>query len=147
MGKKRPAPFAHVLGTLKGGIEKIPGTVESLDTSSGEANVYDSKSRGNVTISFKTDAATAELRRFLLHTMRSCRELYSTFRHLGLPETSVQTKMPYYRCCTSFRIRPCSRLQDASWDRLSRLHACSSFLKIRWEPFVHAWQAAPDMLL
>ena len=100
MGRRNVPPFAHVLGTLEGGIEKIPGTEGAPDRSWGDANAYDSpSSKGNVIISFKKDAATAELRSFLLHTMRSCRTLYSTFRHLGLPETSVQTKMPYYRCC------------------------------------------------
>ena len=127
MGERRAAPFAHVLGTLKGGIEKIPGTEESLGSSSGEANAYDSKSRGNVTISFKTDAATAELRAFLLHTMRSCRELYSTFRHLGLPETSVQTKMPYYRCSAFFTRTPCSCLEDAPPENLETCMLARAF--------------------
>ena len=106
MGRRAGAPFAHVLGTLEGGIERIPGTEGAPDHSWGDPNVYDSPSKGNVSINFKTDAATAELRSFLLHTLKSCRTLYSTFRHLGLPETSVQTKMPYYRCVQV----PCSGL-------------------------------------
>lgn len=97
MGRRTVAPFAHVLGTLEGGIEKIPGTEGASDYAWTEPNAYDRKSEGNVKVSFKTDPATAHLRSFLLHTMRSCRELYSTCRHLGLPETSVQNKLPYFR--------------------------------------------------
>ena len=91
------APFAHVLGTLEGGIEKIPGTEGASDYSWTQANAYDRTSKCNIIVPFNTDPALAPLQSFLLHTLSSCRELYSTCRHLGLPKNSVQNKLPYSR--------------------------------------------------
>ena len=97
MSRNTVAPLGHILGTIEGGIERIPGTEGSPDYAWPQPNATDRNQRGNVEIAFSTDPATASLRSFLLHTLVSCRELYSTCRHLGLPKTSVRNKLPYYR--------------------------------------------------
>ena len=142
MGRRGGAPFAHILGTLEGGIERIPGTEGAPDHSWGEPNVYDSPSKGNVSINFKTDAATAELRSFLLHTLRSCRTLYSTLRHLGLPETSVQTKMPYYRYVPQTLLRPRLALLT---EVLTDVYLVETFCPQQEPTLGCAQEAAPDM--
>jgi hypothetical protein len=89
--------FAHILGTLEGGIESLPGTEGNSDFGGTEANSYHTSARGNVAIPFKDDPATEPLRSFLLATVLSCQELISTARRLGLPETSVCNKLPWHR--------------------------------------------------
>jgi len=121
VGKEGSAPFAPVLGTMKDGIEKLTGTEGASDRGWTEPNSYDRKSKGNVMISFKDSPATAHLRSFLLHTMSSCRELYRTCRNLGLPETSVQTKMPWYRCCLS----PSEPMFCSAWIHSHAFDTCT----------------------
>ncbi|BDA46865.1 hypothetical protein COCOBI_09-3180 [Coccomyxa sp. Obi] len=90
--------FAHVMGTIEGGIESLPGTEGNADFNRGtELNSYQRTARGNVAVVFKDDPSTEPLRAFLLATVRSCQELYSAARRLGLPETSVRNKLPWYR--------------------------------------------------
>ena len=96
--------FAHVLGTLRSGIENVPGTEYSTDighTRLGEdPGVHFRRERGNVSVRISHDPATLQLRRFLSATVRSCQELYGNVRHLGLPQTSVCNKMPWFRYIT-----------------------------------------------
>lgn len=90
--------FAHVMGTIEGGIESLPGIEGNADFNRGtELNSYQRTARGNVVILFKNDPSTEPLRAFFLATVRSCQELYSAARRLGLPETSVRNKLPWYR--------------------------------------------------
>ena len=95
------ACFAHIMGTLQGGIEVLPGTEASTDfarnTFLEEDSLHRRNERGNVVVRIKHDAATLPMRRFLSATVRSCQELYGNIRHLGLPKTSVCDKMPWYR--------------------------------------------------
>lgn len=90
--------FAHVMGTIEGGIESLPGTECNADFNRGtDLNSYQRTARGNVAVVLKDDPSTEPLRAFLLATVRSCQELYSAARRLGLPETSVRNKLPWYR--------------------------------------------------
>ncbi len=89
--------FAHILGTIDGGIESLPGTEGNSDFAGTPLNSYSRIPRGNVAVRFKDDPATEPLRSFLLATLHSCQELISTARRLGFPETSVRNKLPWYR--------------------------------------------------
>lgn len=94
------SPFAHVLGTVEGGIEKIPGTQGTANiTESVEpvASLGDLHGHRNIVVQVKDDPRTAPLREFLVTTVRSCQELYSTARRLGLPESSVRDKLPWHK--------------------------------------------------
>jgi hypothetical protein len=90
------SPFAHILGTIEGGIEQLPGTGGSSEVQ----DVLGPDERHepvNIVVPFRNDANTAPLRIFLIATVRSCQELYHNARRLGLPETSVRNKLPWYR--------------------------------------------------
>jgi hypothetical protein len=98
----RGSPFAHVLGTLRSGIESVPGTEDTTDfshTHLGEdPGLQFGRERGNFSVRISSDPSTLQLRRFLSATVRSCQELYGNVRHLGIPQTSVCDKLPWFRC-------------------------------------------------
>lgn len=123
------APFAHIMGTVKGGIESLPGTEGSSDFGrDSAANTYSRSACGNILVQFKNDPATEPLRSFLLATVQSCQELYSTVRRLGLPETSVRNKLPWFRYTSGYLLLCfyCRAFVNLCAWCLCLLHCCST---------------------
>lgn len=104
--KRKPsevATSAHVLATMVY-PEEMP-SMEPWRERSGR--VSRDEGLGTVVCHFNTDPATAPLRNVLRWTWVNCAELWAIARRLGLPDTSVKTKCPYYRQ-VSFEFTACS---------------------------------------
>lgn len=95
-GRRKPsevATSAHVLATMVY-PEEMPSMQAWRERSS---KVSRDENLGTVTVHFNTDPATEPLRAALRWTYVSCAELWAIARRLGLPDTSVQTKCPYFK--------------------------------------------------
>lgn len=85
---------AHVLATWDT-PESMPAMQPWHD--SRNAVTHEAK-HGGVICCINEDAQTAPLRSVLRWTCSSCAELYALVRRLGLPQTSVADKCPYFKC-------------------------------------------------
>lgn len=84
---------AHVLATWDT-PESMPAMQPWHD--SRNAVTHEAK-HGGVICCINEDAQTAPLRSVLRWTCSSCAELYALVRRLGLPQTSVADKCPYFK--------------------------------------------------